>query len=398
MTTEDFVARAKQIHGDTYDYSKVKYKKSGTKVEIICPKHGSFFQIAGNHINPKIRCGCPYCAGRKLITGVNDFATLYPEAASEWDYSKNNVFPSDIFSKTNKKYYFLCPKGHSYLQSPNYKTYKNYGCPYCSGQALLTGYNDLQTVYPEIAKEWDYSKNQKGPSGYRYGSGYKAWWACNKCGISYQSPINVHIKGHKCPYCSGQKVATGKNDLKTLYPEIAEEYSSKNSIPAKLISAHTHHKALWNCPFCGNEYTASVNHRTLGGTECPTCSKSSKGERKVKAILDELGVTYKQQESFKDLKDKHPLRFDFTVYQDNKLIAIIEFNGIQHYKPISVFGGDEALRVQEKHDLMKIQYCVDHGLYLLQIPYKTSECDTEEYVRRFFRNLKAIDKLIQETL
>lgn len=394
MTTEEFITKAKQIHGDTYDYSKVNYTKSTEKVEIVCPKHGAFFQIAGNHINPKIRCGCPYCAGRKLITGVNDFATLYPEVAFEWDYSKNNVSPSDIFPKTNKKYYFRCPKGHSYLQSPNNKVSKNYRCPYCSGQALLTGYNDLQTVYPEIAKEWDCSKNEKGPSDYRYGSGYKAWWVCNKCGLTYQSPINAHIKGHKCPYCSGQKVATGKNDLQTLYPETAKEYSDKNNIPVNLISAHSHHKVLWNCPFCGNEYAATVNHRTLGGTECPTCSKPSKGERKVKDVLDELGITYKQQECFEGLKDKHPLRFDFTIYQDNKLIAVIEFNGIQHYKPTSVFGGEKALRVQEKHDLMKVQYCVDHGLYLLQIPYKTSECDTEEYVRRFFRNLKAVSKFI----
>lgn len=59
-----------------------------------------------------------------------------------------------------------------------------------------------------------------------------------------------------------------------------------------LFLEDTHHKAIWNCPFCGNEYTASINHRTSGGTECPTCAKASKGERKVKAVLDELGVTY----------------------------------------------------------------------------------------------------------
>lgn len=184
MTTEDFIARAKQIHGDTYDYSKVKYKNSVSKVEIICREHGSFFQNAGNHINPKIRCGCPYCAGKKVMSGVNDFATLYPEAASEWDYSKNSVLPSEVLPRTNKKYYFLCSRGHSYLQSLNNKTSKNYGCPYCSGQALLKGYNDLQTVHPEIAKEWDYSRNENGPSDYRSGSGYKAWWVCNKCGQS----------------------------------------------------------------------------------------------------------------------------------------------------------------------------------------------------------------------
>lgn len=158
---------------------------------------------------------------------------------------------------------------------------------------------------------------------------------------------------------------------------------------------NTHRKVIWNCPFCGNEYTASINHRTSGGTECPICAKASKGERKVKAVLDELGVTYKQQESFEDLKDKQPLRFDFTIYQDDKLIAVIEFDGIQHYKPISVFGGEKAFQMQKKHDLMKVKYCVDHGLFLLQIPYKTCECDTEEYVRRLFKNLDTYQKIME---
>ena len=111
--------------------------------------------------------------------------------------------------------------------------------------------------------------------------------------------------------------------------------------------------------------------------------------------MDELGVTYKQQESFEDLKDKHPLRFDFTIYQNDKLIAVIEFNGIQHYKPRSAFGGEKAFQMQKKHDLMKVQYCVDHGLFLLQIPYKTCECDTEEYVRRLFRNLDIYQKIME---
>lgn len=87
--------------------------------------------------------------------------------------------------------------------------------------------------------------------------------------------------------------------------------------------------------------------------------------------------------------------YDFTIYQDDKLIAVIEFNGIQHYKPRSVFGGEKAFQMQKKHDLMKVQYCVDHGLYLLQIPYKTCECDTEEYVRRLFRNLDTYQKIME---
>ena len=56
MTTDEFIKRAKKVHGDKYDYSKVNYVKSSEKVEIICPKHGSFFQVANNHINAKRDC------------------------------------------------------------------------------------------------------------------------------------------------------------------------------------------------------------------------------------------------------------------------------------------------------------------------------------------------------
>ncbi len=161
-----------------------------------------------------------------------------------------------------------------------------------------------------------------------------------------------------------------------------------------VIRVPTFYPSSQTCSCCGYKNVA-VKNLSIRQWECPTCAKASKGERKVKAVLDELGVTYKQQESFEDLKDKHPLRFDFTIYQNDKLIAVIEFNGIQHYKPRSVFGGEKAFQMQKKHDLMKVQYCVDHGLYLLQIPYKTCECDTEEYVKRLFKNLGTYQKIME---
>lgn len=147
-------------------------------------------------------------------------------------------------------------------------------CPYCSGQRPLPGFNDLQTIYPDIASEWDYDKNEGSPSDYTYGSGYKAWWICKDCGESYQSPINVHIKGHKCPYCTGVKVLVGKTDLQTLFPDIAKEYAKDNDIPVNEISAQTHKKVKWICPNCHEEYWASPHHRTSKErTECPLCKR-----------------------------------------------------------------------------------------------------------------------------
>lgn len=70
LTQEEFIARAKAVHGDKYDYSKVEYKNSSTKVVIICPKHGEFTNIPSNHIRG---FGCPKCSNerrKRLVAGV----------------------------------------------------------------------------------------------------------------------------------------------------------------------------------------------------------------------------------------------------------------------------------------------------------------------------------------
>lgn len=63
ITTEIFIERAKQVHGDKYDYSKVEYTKKDNKVCIICPKHGEFWQVANNHMRGT---GCPKCGVEKV--------------------------------------------------------------------------------------------------------------------------------------------------------------------------------------------------------------------------------------------------------------------------------------------------------------------------------------------
>lgn len=398
LTTEEFIKRAKAVHGDKYDYSETKYINMNTKVKIRCQKHGVFEQNARSHINPLIKAGCPYCAGKALFKGENDLQSQYPEIAKSFDEEKNNCKADEVFAKSNKKYWWLCDKGHSFDMSPNNRSIQRCSCPYCSGQRLLKGFNDLATIHPNIAKEWDYNLNENKPSDYTYGSGYKAWWKCDKCGESYQSPINIHIRGHKCPYCAGQKVLSGKNDLATLFPDIAAEYSKDNELPANQISAHTHKKVKWICPNCNQEYLASPHHRTSEDrTECPYCKKQSKGERKVKAILDKYGITYKEQEWFDDLRSEAgcPLRYDFTIYKDGIWIGTIEFDGEQHYKPIPVFGGEKRFNVQEQHDFQKRIYSLKHGIPILIIPYKSSEGSIEYIITRFLYNLHLVKEIVE---
>ena len=89
----------------------------------------------------------------------------YPELCLEWDKNKNLISPNEVTSGSGYKVWWICPKGHSYLAGINKRTGKKpTGCPYCSGKKILSGFNDLSSKFPEIAKEWDRDLNQISPT------------------------------------------------------------------------------------------------------------------------------------------------------------------------------------------------------------------------------------------
>ncbi len=100
--------------------------------------------------------------------------------------------------------------------------------------------------------------------------------------------------------------------------------------------------------------------------------KASRGEIKIFEILKESGLEFAEQYSFPDLVSSsgRPLRFDFVVFDDQHNIDfLIEYQGIQHYEPKSVFGGYSGLRKQQYNDMKKRQYCQKNDLNLVIIPY-----------------------------
>ena len=79
ITTEDFIVKSKEIHGNKYDYSKACYKTCDIKVCIICPEHGEFWQTPSNHINGS---GCPKCANEKRKNTLLKDTKLFIDAAT----------------------------------------------------------------------------------------------------------------------------------------------------------------------------------------------------------------------------------------------------------------------------------------------------------------------------
>ncbi len=88
MTTEEFIQRAKAVHGDKYDYSKVKYVDRQTKVVIVCPKHGDFTQAPTSHIRG---AGCPKCGNDKTALRMTTEGFIQKAKTihgDRYDYSK----------------------------------------------------------------------------------------------------------------------------------------------------------------------------------------------------------------------------------------------------------------------------------------------------------------------
>ena len=113
--------------------------------------------------------------------------------------------------------------------------------------------------------------------------------------------------------------------------------------------------------------------------------RSSYGEMKIFDILTNAGLEFKEEYIFPDLVSStgRPLRFDFAVFDDNEeLDFLIEFQGIQHYEAKSKFGGIQGLRKQQFNDARKRQYCKEHGIKLIIIPYWDEGAMDYDYIMK----------------
>lgn len=97
----------------------------------------------------------------RVQPGINDIKTLYPGLCKEWHPTKNGTLkPEEVAAKSHKMIWWQCARGHEWETIVSNRTGQGRGCPYCAGQKPIVGENDLATVNPELAQEWNYEKNQ----------------------------------------------------------------------------------------------------------------------------------------------------------------------------------------------------------------------------------------------
>lgn len=184
-----FIEKSKNVHGNKYDYSKVEYVNSLTKVCIICPEHGEFWQTPQSHCRGN---SCPKCSnanrGRVKRWGVEKF--IYESEkihGNKYDYSNVKY----VNASTNVE--IICPEHGIFSQTPS-NHLKGQGCPKCAGKNLSNSevINRFILVHGNF---YDYSKVEY------HGMHNKVTIICPEHGEFRQTPAK-HIIGQKCPICS----------------------------------------------------------------------------------------------------------------------------------------------------------------------------------------------------
>ena len=124
--------------------------------------------------------------------------------------------------------------------------------------------NSLAAVHPELIAEWSEKNLPLTPDSITFGSNKKVWWK-GACGHEWETSVKARSNGEKCPICSGARVVAGINDLSTLKPELASEWSEENEIKPTEVSIGSHKKVIWKCKL-GHEWIATVKSRTINKT------------------------------------------------------------------------------------------------------------------------------------
>ena len=138
--------------------------------------------------------------------------------------------------------------------------------------------NSLSVVHPELIVEWSKKNLPLTPDGITFGSNKVVWWK-GSCGHEWQTSVKARPKGEKCPICSGARAVAGINDLSTLKPGLASEWSKKNEIKPTEVTVGSHKKVMmfsaryWQ-PRRSIIYSSNQIAQNIRGPPTPKCKRS----------------------------------------------------------------------------------------------------------------------------
>ena len=411
LTQEEFIKRGNEIHGNKYDYSKVNYVNQRTKVEIICPIHGSFFQLPKNHMKGQ---GCPLCGKKYAATwrkGQYDifsekFYKIYsgkyelPYIKDEYENNKSRITVRKISDDSEKQYYaeYLLgdefSKGNEERKTYNYEeisklakgnklkpfdgtvTYlidrliatcpihgeynttlksvlnNKYGCTRCIGSKIMSN----RKITEETATEKIKAKygDEIIPIGNFIDMSTPMEFQCNKGHKFMRTPNNLLSRAYKisCPICSKEQLNIDRTKTKEDFIADALKIYDKDDYDfsnTKYISSKD--KIEIKCNKCGRTFSVEANS-FLQGHGCPyhNCN-SSLMEKEVVQFIKDLNISIITNDRI-ILKGN-----ELDIYIPSKKLAI-EFDGLYWHN---------ELYKDENYHLRKTEACNKQGIRLIHI-------------------------------
>ena len=361
---ERFIIKAKQKWGDKYDYSKVEYVNNRTKICIICPEHGEFWQTPSNHLHGFE--GCEKCSKTKSNENRKKNDSIFLNECikkhnNKYDYSKVN------YINNHTKVCIICPEHGEFWQTPKAHL-KGDKCPKCG--KILVNLNDFLTLSAKAHGNFYDYRNVNFVSGNK-----KVSIICPIHGEFLQRPHH-HIRGHGCPKCGMDRVSLKNSKSNDDFIARANKihYNKYDYSVSEYIGCNK--KIKIKCPIHG--VFEQIPHDHLDGHGCPMCGKHlSYGEEEIYNFL--LNYLNENEIIRHDRKILSGQEIDILIPSKN---LAIEFNGIRWHS--------EKFKEDKNYHFFKTKCCNDKNLFLIHI-YEDDFLEKKELVLDKLKNMIGVN-------
>lgn len=272
-----------------------------------------------------------------------------------YDYSKV------VYKNKRTPIIIICQNHGEFEQTPDVHINGKHGCTKCGHKSLtqeefIDKCNNIHDFRYDYSKTI-FTKQQEYISITCYEHG------------EFTQKAYSHMKGVGCSSCAGFNV-TNDDFIK----ESSKIHNNKYDY-SKTIYSKAHDNIIIICPIHG-EFSQKAHDHKNGKKGCNRCN-SSKGEKNISDFLDEYNISYEIQYKFEDCRNILPLPFDFYI---TSLNICIEYDGIQHFKPIYIFGGEDGFNKRKINDEIKNKYCEDNNITLIRIKYNDDINEILSYI------------------
>ena len=437
LTTDEWIKKAQKVHKNKYDYTKVNYINSQTKVCIICPEHGEFWQRPASHLQGN---GCKKCANNVTKDSRRMTTEQFIEKACKIHHNKYDYTKVD-YVNTETPVHIICKTcGCEFDQTPH-NHLKGSGCKRCFDTGKR-GKSQLLTTEQFIDKAQDVHGDKYDYSKVDYiNANTKVCIICNRCKREFWQTPAHHLSGEGCIVCNNHKsteefITDANKKYNFKYDYSLTDY--KNSRKKVIIICHEKFKngkehgqferkpsehlfsEYGGCPRCnkrmyklttedfinkaqdvhGNKYDYSkVRYISANIPVTIIChKKDSNCNEHGKFLQTPGGHLYGQgcpicnnsslEREVESLLTEMGINFirEYTIktsskkkqrldfYLNDKQIAI-ECQGIQHFEPLEFFGGIKSFNENVHRDKIKKEWCEKNNIKLIYYSHEEKYCN-----------------------